>query len=140
MAYTFVGVPKKEEMTVNIGVAPYGAYKQVKNGDDGDGWDGAGQFFEKNGLGSCAFTEHNRRLAHSGVELIKELVTNEINDKPTILLMKGSDDSGFVYKVKWYDPLFSRELECASKKYNTETRAAVIELAKRIDTYNTATS
>lgn len=124
-------------MDKHIGIAPYGAYKQVKNGDDGDGWDGAVQFFEKNGLGSCAFTEHNRKLAHSGIELIKELVTNEINDKPTILLIKGSESGGFVYKVKWYDSMFSRELECASKKYNAETRAAVIELAKRIDTFNT---
>jgi hypothetical protein len=72
LAYTFVGVPTAE-MDINIGVAPYGAYKEVRNGDDGDGWDGAVQFFEKKGIGSCAFTEHNRMLAHVGVELIKEL-------------------------------------------------------------------
>lgn len=62
-------------MDLNIGVAPYGAYKSLKNGNDGDGWDGSVQFFDKKGIGSCAFTEHNRKLAHSGVELIKELVT-----------------------------------------------------------------
>ncbi len=137
LAYTFIGVPSAE-MDLNLGVAPYGAYKSVKNGDDGDGWDGAVQFFDKNGIGSCAFTEHNRKLAHSGVELIKELVTNEINDRPTLLLTKGTENSGFVYKIKWYDPIFSRELECASKEYSIKTHSEVIELAKRIDTYNTA--
>src|SRR3546814_2492723 len=35
LAYTCVGVPV-EEMDLNIGVAPYGAYKSLKNGDDGD--------------------------------------------------------------------------------------------------------
>ena len=134
LAYTFVGVPPSE-MDLNIGISPYGAYKLVKNGDDGDGWDGAVQFFEKNGIGSCAFTEHNRKLAHSGVELIKELTSYEINGKPTILLVKGTKESGFIYKLKWYDSTFSRELECASSDYNTQLRAKVIELANRIESY-----
>ncbi len=43
LAYNFVGVPP-EEMDLNIGVALYGAYKSIKNGDAGDGWDGAVQF------------------------------------------------------------------------------------------------
>lgn len=132
LAYTFVGVPAAE-MDVNIGVAPYGAYKSVKNGDDGDGWDGAVQFFDKKGVGSCAFTEHNRRLAHSGVELIKELVTYDVNNKPTVVLVKGTKDTGFIYKLKWYDTTFSRELECANSKYSPKLKAEVTELANRIE-------
>lgn len=135
MAYTFMGVPK-EAMTLNIGVAPYGAYKSIKNGDDGDGWDGAVQFFEKDGIGTCAFTEHNRRLAKSGVELIKELVTYDVRNKPTVLLIKGSTETGFDYKVKWYDNTFSRELECTNMDYSQDLTNAVIELANKIDSFN----
>ncbi|MCW8469910.1 hypothetical protein OQJ19_04465 [Fluoribacter gormanii] len=134
LAYTFVGAPK-EEMTINIGVAPYGAYKSVKNGDDGDGWDGAVQFFEKDSIGSCAFTEHNRKLAHSGVELIKELVTYDVQNKPSIVLVKGSKETGFVYKIKWYDSTFTRELECANPEFSQQLRADVIALANRIESY-----
>ncbi|HHF7349621.1 TPA: hypothetical protein ACPSKE_002831 [Legionella feeleii] len=134
LGYTFLGVPK-EEVSVNIGVAPYGAYKEVKNGDDADGWDGAVQFFVKNGIGTCAFTEHNRKLARTGVELIKELVTYEIHDKPTIILVKGTQETGFVYKIEWYDSMFNRELECANSQFSQKLRAEVIELANRIDSY-----
>ncbi len=134
LAYTFVGVPA-EEMSLNIGVAPYGAYKSVKNGDEGDGWDGAVQFFDKKGIGSCAFTEHDRKLAHSGVELIKELVTYDIQNKPTVVLVKGTKETGFVYKIKWYDNTFSRELECANPEFSQQLRTDIIALANRIECY-----
>lgn len=134
LAYTFIGVPE-EEMDINLGVAPYGAYKQVKNGDDGNGWDGAVQFFEKKGIGSCAFTEHDRRLARSGVELIKELVTYDVDNKPTIILVKGTQKTGFLYKIKWYDQTFSRELECANLEFNAQIRTDVLELANRIENH-----
>jgi hypothetical protein len=132
LAYTFGGVPA-EEMDINIGVVPYGAYKSVKNGDDADGWDGAVQFFEKKGIGSCAFTEHNRKLARSGVEIIKELVTYDVHNKPTIVLVKGNKETGFLYKLKWYDNTFSREIECANPKFSQQLRTEVIDLANRID-------
>jgi hypothetical protein len=134
LAYTFVGVPT-EEMNANIGVVPYGAYKSVKNGDNADGWDGAVQFFEKKGVGSCAYTEHNRKIAGTGVELIKELVTYDVNNKPTIVLVKGNKNTGFVYKLKWYDNIFSREIECANPEFNQQLRTEVIDLANRIDSY-----
>ncbi len=134
LAYTFIGVPK-EEMTLNIGLAPYGAFKSVKNGDDGDGWDGAVQFFEKNGIGSCAYTEHNRKLAHSGVELIKELVTYDVDTKPSLVLVRGNHKTGFLYKVQWYDNIFSRELECANQQFSWQLRLDVIALANRIESY-----
>ncbi|HHF7373992.1 hypothetical protein [Legionella bozemanae] len=134
LAYTFLGVPETDR-NLTIGVAPFGAYKQVKNGDKGDGWDGAVQFFEKDGIGSCAYYEHNRILAQSGVELIKELVTYDVDNKPTIVLVKGTEQTGFVYKLKWYDQTFSRELECANTKFSSQIRSEVINLANRIENY-----
>lgn len=134
LAYTFGGVPP-EEMDTNIGVVPYGAFKSLSNGDSADGWDGAVQFFEKNGIGSCAYTEHNRKIAGTGVELIKELVTYDVHNKPTIVLVKGSKETGFIYKLKWYDDMFSREIECANSEFSQHLRTEVINLANRIDVY-----
>lgn len=132
MAYVFVGVPDSE-MDNNIGVAPYGAYKQATNGVDKDGWDGAVQFFDKRGIGSCAFTEHNIKIAHGGVELIKELVSYDVHNKPTVILVKGNEGTGFTYKISWYDTTFSRELECANKEYSPTIKEDVIALANKID-------
>ncbi|QDQ40240.1 hypothetical protein E3226_007440 [Legionella geestiana] len=132
MAYTFVGVPVSE-MNTNIGVAPFGAYKQTRYGDESDGWDGAVQFFEKNGLGTCEFKEHNLKLAHGGVELVKELVSDDVAGKPTVLLVKGTNESGYLYRVSWYDTTFARDLSCAAPKYSPATQRQVIELAKKIE-------
>lgn len=137
LAYTFVGAPP-EDMDISIGIAPYGAYKwdkSVKNGDGADGWDGAVQFFNKKGIGSCAFSEHNRKLSGLGVELIKELVSYDIQNRPTVILVKGTKESGYVYKIKWYDPTFSRELECANREFSPQIKEDVIALANRIEAY-----
>ena len=134
LAYTFVGVPP-EDMDMSIGVAPYGAYKSIKNGDSGDGWDGAVQFFDKKGIGSCAFSEHNRKLSGLGVELIKELVSYDIQNRPTVILVTGNKEAGYVYKIKWYDSTFSRELECANMEFSPRIKENVISLASRIESY-----
>ena len=65
MAYTFVGVPK-DDMSDFIGVAPYLTYL------NGQGWVGAKQFFIKNGLGSCVFSESNVRLSHGSIVIAQE--------------------------------------------------------------------
>lgn len=132
MAYTFIGVPDSE-MDEHIGVAPYGAYKQTKYGDDSDGWDGAVQFFVNKDLGTCEFKEHNMKLAHGGVELIQDLVSYDISNKPSVILVKGSEETGYLYKVAWYDNTFSRELACANKTYSPLTKHKVIELATKIE-------
>lgn len=134
LAYTFVGVPP-EDIDMSIGVAPYGAYKSIKNGDGGDGWDGVVQFFDKKGVGSCAFSEHNRKLSGLGVELIKELVSYDIQNRPTVMLVTGTKESGYVYKIKWYDPTFSRELECANMEFSPQIKEKVIALASSIESY-----
>lgn len=134
LAYTFVGVPP-EDVDISIGTAPYGAYKSIKNGDGGDGWDGAVQFFDKKGIGSCAFSEHNRKLSRLGVELIKELVSYDIQNRPTVILVTGTKESGYVYKIKWYDPTFSRELECANMEFSPQIKETVISLANHIESY-----
>lgn len=132
MAYTFVGVPQSA-ISTDIGVAPYGAYKQTKYGDEGDGWDGAIHFFENKSVGTCEFREHNLKLARGGVELIKELISYKINNKPTVVLVQGDDKTGYLYRVSWYDKMYSRDLYCASKQFSKDTTQKVIELANVIE-------
>ena len=132
MGYSFVGVPANEVSTV-IGYAPYGAYKSIKNGEEANGWDGAVEFFHHNTLGNCAYTEHNRRLANADVELIEELVTYDVAEKPTLVLVKGNDDSGYLYKIDWFDALFNRTLECESKQFSQQFKSDVIHLANQIE-------
>lgn len=132
MAYTFLGVPESA-IDNNIGFAPYGAYKQIKDGDDGDGWDGAVQFFEKKEIGVCEFKEHNLKLAHGGVELIQELVSYEVFGKPTVVLTIGNENTGFLYQISWYDNTFARDLSCASPTFSKTIKNNVLELAKTIE-------
>lgn len=134
MAYNFVGVPEKE-MQLNIGIAPFGSYRLVKEGAIQNGWDGAVQFFNNSEVGSCAFTEHNRKLAGAGAEILKEFVTSEINDKPTVILVTGNERSGFVYKIQWYTDVFNRQLECANPKFSQQLRSSVISLAQHIESF-----
>jgi hypothetical protein len=124
MAYTFVGVPK-DQITHEIGVAPVGKY-------DDEGWSGAVQIFDTS-FGSCAFTEKNLRITHGSSRILKDIVTYEINGKVTLTDIKGTDASGYLYKILWIDQTFDRTLECATQKFNLKTMDRVIELAKTID-------
>lgn len=125
MEYAFRGVPK-DLMSHFTGVAPFGAFHE-------GGWDGAVQFFENNETGSCAYTEHNLQLSHGGARLAKEAVTYEVNNKPTLLLVKGSKNAGFVYEVNWFDNLFAHTLECANRTYDLTITKNVVQLANKID-------
>ncbi|MFW2535201.1 hypothetical protein [Legionella sp. 28fT52] len=128
MAYTFVGVPKNE-MSEMIGVAPYLTY--LKN----QGWVGATQFFVKEGIGICDFSENNVRLSHGAVTIPKEEVRNDVNGKVTTVDVVGTKKSGFLYRVEWYDHSFFRELDCANKEYSEKIKNSVIKLAVKIDNF-----
>lgn len=132
MAYHYTGVPESivDHM---IGVSPYGAFKETKYGDEATGWDGAIQFFTKKGIGTCEYKEHNLKLAHGGVELINELVSYEIYNKPTVILVQGTKNSAYLYQVSWYDDNFSRQLFCANPNFSNQIKENVIELARAIE-------
>lgn len=127
MAYAYHGVPTNL-MSQSIGVAPFGAYHE-------DGWDGVVQFFENQEAGSCAYTEHNWRLSHGGATLAKEAVVYAVKDKPTLILVKGDSNSGFVYEINWFDDMFAHTLECANKNYGIALTKQVIQLANAIDSH-----
>ena len=76
----------------------------------------------------------NVKASNTAVQLAQEDVTYTINNKATILMpVEGSENSGFLYFVRWYDEKNFHELECANMNYSREINEAVIELAKKID-------
>lgn len=126
MAYTFVGVPKND-MSEFIGVAPYLTYLK------GQGWVGAMQFFVNDAIGNCVFSENNVRLSHGSIIIAKEDAREDVNGKTTTVEVTGTQSSGFLYNVEWFDTTFFRKVECANKEFSEKNTQSVIELAKRID-------
>jgi len=131
MAYTFLGVPQND-MSEFLGVAPYLSYINKQ------GWVGAMQFFNNNEIGNCTFSENNVRLSHGAVIVAKEDARNDVNDKTTTVQVVGTKENGFLYDVEWFDNTFFRELKCVNKEFSPTTTNLVIELAKRIDIYNSS--
>jgi hypothetical protein len=112
-----------------IAAAPKGGFHQELGG-----WSGASQFFIHKDIGACSYSVMNVKASNTAVQLAQEDVTYSINNKATILMpVEGSDNSGYLYFVKWYDNNNFHELECANMKYSAAINGAVIELAKKID-------
>lgn len=65
---------------------------------------------------------------------VPHYVTYIINKKPTISIVEGSPNTGFIYKIEWYDHESFHELECANMKYSSDLAKSVTNLAKDIDT------
>jgi hypothetical protein len=113
---------------IMLGAAPQGGFHEDKGG-----WSGAGQFFTIKNIGTCVYSVMNVKASNTAAELALEDVTYKVNDKPTINRVEGNTESGFIYKVEWYDNNNFHDLECANMKFSTETNESVISLAKRID-------
>ncbi len=133
LAFKFKGVPEGNSLasagTVTmLGIAPKGGFHEEKGG-----WSGAGQFFDAKNIGSCAYSVMNVKASNTAARLAIEDVTYDINNKVTISFVEGNKNSGFLYKVEWYDNDNFHELECANMKYSPEINRSVIELANRID-------
>lgn len=98
------------------------------------GWTGAVEFFRPQGFdGVCSYQETNIKLTGSSANFAKEIVSNDINNKITIIEVSGNSASGYGYNVEWWDDNFRHVLECANRMYSKSTTDAVVELAKQID-------
>lgn len=111
-----------------LGATPQGGYHEEKGG-----WSGAAQFFDVKNIGSCEYNVMNVKASNTAVELAMEDVTYTVNNKPTVNFVEGNPESGFLYKVEWYDNENFHELNCANMRYSSSTNESVISLAKRID-------
>jgi hypothetical protein len=135
LAFKFKGVPEGNTLAAGgnitiLGVAPKGGFHQDKGG-----WSGAGQFFDAKNIGSCAYSVMNVKASNTAARLAMEDVTYSVNNKVTISFVEGNKNSGFIYKVEWYDDITFHELECANMKYSEDMTKTVIALANQIDTY-----
>lgn len=124
LAYDFHSLPMVNEHE-SLGFAPSGGFK--------NGWTGIVQFFKKRDWGVCAFTENNAAIANSSVSIAKELVTYDVNNNPSHVFVRGNNDSGFLYFVRWYGPIYYRTLECANNVYSHDILTKVINMAKEVD-------
>lgn len=113
------------------GFSPMGGYNRDYEGEGNEGWNGVVEYFEKGDL-TCAYSEHNTQLAHGGNELVEELITYNVNNKPTIELVT-KDTLGVLYKVAWFQKDFEKTLECVSTTYSKDTLETVKVFAQEID-------
>jgi hypothetical protein len=125
-AYPFKGVPV-HDITTMLGVAPSVNYVE------GQGWSGAMQYFQKDGLGICSYRENNLKFSHGAAIIPEEDVTTEVNGKVTVKTITGKENSGFLYEVDWYDTNYFRELKCADSSYSLDKMSSLLELARIID-------
>jgi hypothetical protein len=97
-----------------------------------DGWTGVKEFFESHDLGICEYSKINRILSHGGVQIAAEIARFDINDKPNFLKVKGTENTGYLYTIKWYDDTFNHSLECANSNYSIKITSNLITYAKLI--------
>lgn len=126
MAYDFKGVPT-HLVTKMLGVAPSVTFVPEQ------GWAGAMQYFEKNGLGNCSYRENNLKFSHGAAIIPEEDATKDVNGKVTVANITGEKNNGFLYSVDWYDNNYFRELKCANEKFEPSVMSSIIELARGID-------
>jgi hypothetical protein len=111
-----------------LGVSPQGGFHEGKGG-----WSGVAQFFNVRNIGNCSYSVMNVKASGTSATLAMEDVVYEVNDKATIILVEGSEKSGFIYKIEWYDEDNFHELECANTSFSQELSNSVLSLAKNID-------
>jgi hypothetical protein len=126
-AYTFVGVPL-DVMEEFYGIAPIGTYvtREPK------GWTGAIEFF-KSSFAYCSYSENNMKAARGAARIAQEQASYDVNGKITLIDVEGNESSGFLYHVNWYDDIFIRDVECASREFSKKTLLNTIDLAQKID-------
>lgn len=116
------------EKSYHIGFAAVGMWD-----DKNKGWTGIKEFFDDKNLGVCSFTLYNIALSHGSVKISEDSVRYDVNNKPTIITVRGGRSNGFMYTVSWYEKKFIHDLECANMTYNKAITNGVIELANKID-------
>ncbi len=124
LAYDFSSINEKYILKV-YGFAACNTFK--------DGWTGVVEFFESEELGVCAYTENNVSLTHQSAKVDESIVRYDINKKISVLSVEGNKDSGYLFRIDWFDNKFFRTLECANTHYSLENSNALITLAKQVD-------
>jgi hypothetical protein len=125
LAFQFKGLSKSNSTKV-LGYAPVGSFHD-------NGWSGVVQFFEQENIGSCSYTFSDLGISHGSIMVADDSVSYEVNSKVTLIDVSGSNTSGYVYKIDWFDDEGVHKLECANMKYSSVLANKTVALAKEID-------
>ena len=124
LAFTFNDINISEKNI--IGYAAMGTY--VNNG-----WTGISEYFKDDIMGICSYDLLEMNLSKGSNLIASESVTYYIHSKPTIITVKGSSESGFIYNVSWCDDNYNHILECANMKFDKAITAHMLSFAEKID-------
>jgi hypothetical protein len=127
LAFSFTGLPMVNRNNI-IGYVVMGGWH--------GGWTGVVEFFTDEKLGTCEFAYNNMALTHGADQIAAEAVRYDINSRPNILDVQGSEASGFLYDISWYNGVYDEELQCANMVYDSKITDRLISLAKEIDKTN----
>jgi len=127
MAYSFTPVPDAD-ISKPYGFAACGTFNN-------NGWTGVTEYFQKQDVGNCAYTDYNFALAHATASATDAVVRYDVNNKVTTVHVEGNKDTGFLYTVAWMDSTYFRTLECAAKRNTENVTAQMIALAQHIDNH-----
>ena len=109
-----------------IGFAPTGTW--IKSG-----WTGIGEIFANDYGGICTFTLLDLDLSGGSSSYNSDTVEYVINNKPSMISVRGNKKMGFIYSVGWSSGNIDYNLSCANKLYNLSYKNRTIDLARRID-------
>lgn len=125
LAFQFKGLNESNSTKV-LGYAPIGSFHD-------NGWSGAVQFFEQKNLGSCSYAFSDLSISHGSIMVADDSVRYDVNSKITLIDVSGSNTSGYVYKIDWFDDEGVHKLECANMNYSSTLTNKTVALAKQID-------
>lgn len=123
LAFEYKSIPVNDKDI--IGYAAIGGYD--------NGWNGITQIFKDSDLGTCQYDLYNIKLSHGSEFIPEELASYDVNGKATLIDVRGSLKSGFVYNIHWADNTKVNDLYCANMIFEKSKTKKLIELAKKID-------
>ncbi|HEU5366663.1 MAG TPA: hypothetical protein VFU62_14090 [Hanamia sp.] len=124
VAFPFKGI-KIDEKNI-IGFAAMGTYLE-------NGWTGISEYFKDKEFGVCSYKLLDMNLSKGATLIASEAVTYDVNSKPTLITIKGSNESGFIYNISWNDSNYGHILECANMKFDKSITSNLVAFAKKID-------
>lgn len=128
LSYIKLAFPYKQISKNPIGFAVGGSL-------DNNGWTKVSEIFEEN-FGKCKYDVDAYTVYRGAAQLIKEDTRYDISNKPTTVEAEGSYNTGFLYRVTWFDSQYIHTLQCVNKTFNKSITERTIKKAQEIDKLN----
>lgn len=103
----------------------------LKNGR----WTGVGEYINSEVLGACKLRVLDMQANKGKIYLSEDQVEYTVNKLPTTKYAYGSEATAYSYQVNWVRGEKSYDLECASRKFDSEQLSKMIGEAKKIDDF-----